>query len=109
MNPTTCNEPTTPAAYGFTMVAGNLTVKLGHRAVPGGVLLFATTQIADQTPQMWRQFVVPREAVNSMAHQLVSEAEDYLLATQGLVRQAEDLDFDDFIAHATMSANGELN
>lgn len=30
-------------------------------------------------------------------------------ATQGLVRQTEDLDFDDFIMHATLSANGELN
>lgn len=91
------------------MVAGNLTVKLGHRPTPGGVLLFATTQIGDQAAQMWRQFTVPREAVASMAHQLVSEAEDYLLATQGLVRQTEDLDFDDFITHATLSANGELN
>lgn len=97
------------AAYGFTMVAGNLAVRLGHRPTPDGVLLFATTQIADQAPQMWRQFVAPRQAVHEMACQLVAEAEDYLYSTRGLVRPCEDLDFDDFITHATMSANGELN
>lgn len=98
-----------PAAYGFTMTAGNLTVRLGHKPAPGGVLLFATTQIADQTPQMWRQMVVGKESVYDMACQLVAEAEDYLYSTKGLVRPVEDLDFDDFIQHATMSANGELN
>lgn len=91
------------------MAAGNLTVKLGHKPMPGGVLLFATTQIADQAPQMWRQMIVGKEAVHEMACNLVADAEDYLYSTKGLVRPVEDLSFDDFIQHATMSANGELN
>jgi hypothetical protein len=107
LNHSQCDE--TAAAYGFTAAAGTLVIRLGHKPVKGGVMLFATTQVADQTPQMWRQFTVGREAAVSMAATLASEAMEYLEATRGLIRPVEDLDFDDFVQHVAMSTNGELH
>lgn len=91
------------------MAVGNLVVRLGHKPTPLGMVLFATTQVGDQSPQMWRQFEVPLASVPDMALQLAAEAEDYILSAGGPVRPTEDFDFDDFIEHATRTATGAMN
>lgn len=109
MNLLPSNPQENVAAYGFTMTAGSLVVRLGHRLQHNGVLLFATTQVGDAAPQMWRNFMVTRESAVEQAIALASDAEDYLLSTGGLVRPVEDLNFDDFIEHVGLTVNGEMN
>jgi hypothetical protein len=105
---TTTPEPET-AVYGFTLAAGNLVIRLGHVIKEDGVVLFATTQIADAAPMMWRQFTSPRHAAVDAAERLVEDAEEYAEATGGLIRPSEDLDFDDFVEHLSRTLEGDLN
>ena len=98
-----------PPAYGFTLAAGSLVIRLGYRLDGNIVTLFATTQIGQQEPQMWRQFSAPRESAVDAAHELVCDACEYADATNAVVRPTEDLDLGDFVTHLAMNLNGELH
>lgn len=98
-----------PPAYGFTLAAGSLVIRLGYRLDGNIVTLFATTQIGPQEPQMWRQFTAPRESAVEAAQELVTEARRYADATKGVVRPSEDLDLVDFVIHLHLTLTGELH
>lgn len=95
--------------YGFTLAAGNLVIRLGYKVEGNLVTLFATTQVASNPPQMWRQFQAPKASAVEAAHNLAGEACDYAESTGGLIRPYEDLDLDDFIEHLTLTVQGEMN
>lgn len=109
MNHSTTTPDPESAVYGFTLAAGNLVIRLGHVVKPNYVALFATTQIADAEPMMWRQFTCPRSSAVEAAERLAGDAEEYATATRGLIRPTEDLDFDDFVEHLALTISGELN
>ena len=91
------------------MTAGNLVIRLGHKVQGTTVTLFATTQIADNAPMMWRQFETPRHSAVGAAEMLADDAMEYAESTGGVIRTSEDLDLDDFLHHLHLTIQGELN
>jgi hypothetical protein len=107
LNPSATIE--TPPAYGFTLTAGTLVIRLGYRVAGNTVTLFATTQVGTAPPTMWRQFETPKQSAVGAACRLAQDVHEYAAATGGLIRPSEDLDLDDFIEHLSLTINGELN
>lgn len=109
MNPSITTQDSKQPAYGFTVTAGNLVIRLGHKVQGPTVTLFATTQIADNAPMMWRQFETPRHSAVDAAEMLADDAMEYAESTGGVIRPSEDLDIDDFLHHLHLTIQGELN
>lgn len=98
-----------PTAYGFTITAGTLVIRLGYKLLGDSVYMFATTQIGDAKPQLWRQFTTHRKAAEEAAESLAADAEEYAEATKCLIRPSEDLDLYDFVEHVALTVRGEMH
>ena len=106
----TTDTPTeTPTAYGFAITAGTLAIRLGYKVNGDTFYMFATTQIGDARPQIWRQFTTTRENAEAAASNLAADAEEYAEATKCLIRPSEDLDLYDFVEHVALTVRGEMH